>query len=208
MKRNQDQYRSTQFLYDEDDMTVLLAPSDSQGYIGCYNDNPSFRDLSGHPLPLSKDTAPLHQCKQFCKDYLFFGIQDHGKNCFCGNEFGSYGPSNQSNCSLGEYRVSGTYAVNAVYRTSPFTAKYIGCYGDNLNQRDLPHFKGEKHQPTSCLQACSGHKYFGLQFGGECYCGSSYGRHGNGSCATYCKTDVRLMCGGTLSNSIFQILSG
>ena len=187
-------------------MTMALSSSNPAGYIGCYHDNPIWQDLSGKRKLLTESTGAISECREFCNGYssLFFGIQEQGQLCLCGSDFGFF--SKSSDCSRIKDGMSGGTAVNAVYRTDPFTARYIDCFRDDDTQRDLSIAKGANKTPTDCLNACSGYKYFGLQYDGECYCGDSYGRYGEGSCTTYCSADMKYICGGTLSNSVFQIL--
>ncbi len=60
--------------------------------------------------------------------------------------------------------------------TVPINPAYIGCYKDDSN-RDL----GLRQDTTkgytenSCAEFCREYIYFGLQNGGECFCGNSYG---------------------------------
>lgn len=69
-----------------------------------------------------------------------------------------------SSKSLGKY---GKILRNAIYRVDPFNATYLDCHRDSAKDRDLPIFIGKLHKPMSCMKACSGYKYFGLQYGGE-----------------------------------------
>merc|ERR1712216_554305 len=57
--------------------------------------------------------------------------------------------------------------------------KFLGCFKDDDENRDL---KGKKFlRETSledCNTKCKGYKYFGRQYHQECFCGNSYGKHG------------------------------
>merc|ERR1719181_1272429 len=93
------------------------------------------------------------------------------------------------------------FALHA-HAAGPF---YIGCYNDcatDCSQRDLPHFfcsNGNSDggcdtdpvitspnnwagystmTPQYCSGMCTGFKFFGLQFGGNCFCGNDYGNQG------------------------------
>jgi hypothetical protein len=60
---------------------------------------------------------------------------------------------------------------------------------------------------TICNGMCQGFKYFGLQAGGECYCGNDYG---NGKapeteCNSPCTGASGEICGGNLRNSIYAV---
>jgi hypothetical protein len=71
--------------------------------------------------------------------------------------------------------------------------------------------------PSFCESVCGArhqYKYFGLQYGMECWCGNSYGKHGqlvevDGSdakgCVTPCSGDPSIKCGGENLNSVYEI---
>uniref|UniRef100_A0A7S3YUL5 WSC domain-containing protein n=1 Tax=Lotharella globosa TaxID=91324 RepID=A0A7S3YUL5_9EUKA len=85
--------------------------------------------------------------------------------------------------------------------------KFIGCYHDKW-VRDLP--KGPRkwgYTHSTCMNACSGFLYFGLQGGSWCSCGNSYGKHGKAlddDCLKM-KGDKEEMTGGEFRNAIFEI---
>ena len=67
-------------------------------------------------------------------------------------------------------------------------------------------------EPSRCEFLCStyGFRFFGLQFGSECYCGDSYGRYGKANereCKMKCKgsTASDQYCGGDLRNSVYEV---
>ena len=51
---------------------------------------------------------------------------------------------------------------------------YVGCYADD-GDRDFTINKGNGYDKSSCNSACKDYTYFGLQNGGECWCGNAYG---------------------------------
>lgn len=55
--------------------------------------------------------------------------------------------------------------------------EYVGCFRDKTDDRDLP-FRKSRYQLNDCALACGGFSYFGRQFNGECWCGDSFGKHG------------------------------
>jgi hypothetical protein len=73
--------------------------------------------------------------------------------------------------------------------------------------------------PRFCEDICgqrNGYRYFGLQYGMECWCGDSYGKHGrvdpegdtpSTGCATPCTGDRTQKCGGENINSVYEITS-
>jgi len=55
--------------------------------------------------------------------------------------------------------------------------EYVGCFHDMTEDRDLPWLKS-RYSLNDCALACGGFSYFGRQFNGECWCGDSFGKHG------------------------------
>jgi hypothetical protein len=58
-----------------------------------------------------------------------------------------------------------------------------------------------------CSSMCKGFKFFGLQNGGECYCGNDYGEQGGkvpeANCDEICQGSPIEICGGDERNSIY-----
>ncbi|KAL5503256.1 hypothetical protein EMCRGX_G010178 [Ephydatia muelleri] len=210
-KRDTEHLRSIFFVYDEANSSLLYRPSQSDGYLGCHADSSSFSDLSGKFKTLGSTGNLVADCRGVCTSYLYFGLQRDGEGqvvCYCGNEFGFHGSAPDDDCgSCGSYGRCGKVMRNAVYRTEPFAASLVGCYRDAVQSRDLEISLKGGHTPFSCALQCSKHRYFAIQFGGECFCGDAYGRHGKleeSQCAMPCVRDMRLPCGGALANLIFQ----
>jgi len=55
---------------------------------------------------------------------------------------------------------------------------YVGCFRDELGDRDLPSRQGAQMKLEECALACQGSEFFGRQWMRECFCGDSYGKHG------------------------------
>jgi hypothetical protein len=115
-------------------------------------------------------------------------------------------------------------------------ATYIGCYHDCNGGRDLPAFycsNGKTDDvncgPSSscandpsgmqnyaghdamttvvCSALCKGFKFFGMEAGGQCFCGNDYGNQGGkvpeSDCNVPCPGDASIMCGSSNRNSIY-----
>ena len=215
LKNSED--RSIRFVYDENNNSLLLHLSYDDGYIGCFNDMEIFSDLNGGWMHMSGSDT-ISNCSAFCieRSYLFMGIQSQSQSnekvlCMCGNGYGLYGPALESECPFQSQSRErcGKHLRNAVYRVESFNATYLGCYRDNIKNRDLQKFIGASYKPMSCMKACLEYTYFGLQYGEECYCGNSYGNYGPAretQCSTPCATDSKLTCGGVSLNSVFKHL--
>ncbi|CAH1776385.1 unnamed protein product, partial [Owenia fusiformis] len=88
---------------------------------------------------------------------------------------------------------------------------HLGCYKDTT-ERDLPHFAGSISTltPQICIETCrdlnEGYRYAGVQNGGQCFCGTSYGKNGSSSgCNSQCQGDSTQICGGVWANDIYVI---
>ncbi|CAF4410948.1 unnamed protein product, partial [Rotaria magnacalcarata] len=72
---------------------------------------------------------------------------------------------------------------------------YLGCFIDQIGDRDLNIFISDYEQltPQQCIAACREQNilYAGIQFGNECRCGQHYGKYGQVSddeCTYNCST--------------------
>merc|ERR1719446_576888 len=85
--------------------------------------------------------------------------------------------------------------------------KSLGCFKDK-SKRDLSkQMGGGNGSREKCGAACAkaGMKYFGLQYGNQCFCGNSYGKYKKATnCNMKCKNGKET-CGGTWANSVFQV---
>jgi len=85
-----------------------------------------------------------------------------------------------------------------------------GCYKDAGN-RDLPTLlRAGYGNPKKCFELArdAGHKYVGMQYRGECWAGSSFGKHGkrpDTECNMKCRHDNSRMCGAGWRNNIFKL---
>ncbi|CAF4968486.1 unnamed protein product, partial [Rotaria sp. Silwood1] len=87
--------------------------------------------------------------------------------------------------------------------------QYLGCFIDQIGNRDLNLFIGdyERLTPKQCILICQERNfpYAGIQHGNECRCGRQYGKHGQVSddeCIYNCSTLEK--CGGHYRNSIYN----
>ena len=79
-------------------MTVRKAVDPAPVYLGCYLDKGTVGTLAGRDLDgyLLSDTAGMtnEKCAATCggRNFAFAGTES-GKQCFCGNDYGSFGSS-------------------------------------------------------------------------------------------------------------------
>ncbi|CAH1797852.1 unnamed protein product [Owenia fusiformis] len=92
-----------------------------------------------------------------------------------------------------------------------YVHNYIGCYGDT-GDRDLPYNTNKPPYltPQVCIDTCrnlnQGFLYAAVQFGTDCFCGTSYGKYGPSTSCTYtCEGDPQQTCGGFNGNEIYAI---
>jgi len=167
---------------------------------------------------MSYNSIPF-RCRQECSGYTYFGLQWKGQ-CRCGNAandwFGTRLPGYHCNtpCSYEPNVMCGGSYANSIYLVVIPAWKpngYSGCFKDQKNPRSLEVFHGwSGYFPSKCRAACSGYKYFGLQWKGQCRCGNA--EKGLGmqldevKCNTPCLYQTEEMCGGSWANSIYLVI--
>jgi hypothetical protein len=83
---------------------------------------------------------------------------------------------------------------------------YVGCMQDYSWNRDLPLYAGFMSK-DQCMMTAFNQKmpYYGVQAGGQCFLGSSYGRFGYANnCNTRCAYNSSEICGGSSSNGVYS----
>lgn len=92
-----------------------IVASKEEGYIGCYRDQ-GDRDLNGYFF--SSDLLTPEVCSKACArmGFKYAGVQ-YGSQCFCGNEYGKYGPADNCDmkCSGDASKVCGGTWANSIY---------------------------------------------------------------------------------------------
>ena len=92
------------------------------------------------------------------------------------------------------------------------TNQYLGCFIDQIGNRDLSIFIGDYEQltPKQCILVCHepNYPYAAMQYGNECRCGQQYGKHGQVSddeCDYLCSTSEK--CVGNKRNSVYNVVN-
>ncbi|CAM9880751.1 unnamed protein product [Ectocarpus sp. 12 AP-2014] len=112
---------------------------------------------------------------------------------------------------------------NGIIRTSPEESPspsskeddskghlYLGCFEDEKDKRIFGKKYVDAHMTTAmCAGLCDDSKYFGMQYGNECWCGSSEDRpqrHGESKkCTMACVGDSSAeTCGGNNAMDVYQ----
>ncbi|CAM9848210.1 unnamed protein product, partial [Ectocarpus fasciculatus] len=88
---------------------------------------------------------------------------------------------------------------------------YIGCYTDAISRIfSAPIIAdAENNSPETCMAACVGYAYYGLQYGKQCFCGTAdedytiYGESNN--CVYACPGDASSTCGGAWAMDVYAM---
>ena len=157
-------------------------------HLGCYRDAP-LRDLNGSMI--GHDYMSVEKCLEFCfsKGYAFAALQ-YGYLCACGDSYGRYERTPDAcnlTCKMNARQMCGGAWKNDIYRIIShaldvrITSNYLGCYQDG-GERDLQGsvFEDQEMTPSKCFKYCLSLNFniAGLQYSFQCFCGNSYGRHG------------------------------
>lgn len=164
--------------------------------------------------------------------YQYAGVQ-YGGQCLVGNSnYAKYGTSTgcTTPCTADATQTCGGSLANQVYSVQsqsststttttapsatlstagPSFSKYLGCYADSAT-RALPNQIGTAQTIVGCvtLAQAAGYTYVGLEYGGECWAGSSLPSQGSSTgCNMACTASSGSNCGGPYALSTYQITS-
>lgn len=185
-------------------------------YLGCFKEAEDIKDFEYHLWTrFVNEHVSIQQCLLDCRVYGFKYAALHDRNtCRCTNiENRIYGQSEDCNalCQQNTEEVCGSATSNSVYFVD-INRNYIGCFNDTENYRDLPVKKWGKEagkSATACVKECQKTEYLyaGVQNGGDCFCGNSYGKYGMATeiskCSEKCDGWYLENCGGKLENAVY-----
>ena len=206
-KRNAEAWRSRSFEYDEDNSTLALTPAlNADGYMGCFVDQqlPMHRDLSG--LFIHGSERNYKSCKLLCKDYFYFGLQ-FGKECYCGNEFGSHGHAPEDECNMtcsGKAYACGGILRNSVYRVKNYHASFVGCFETPVDIQP-PLVTSIVSGIDACGRNCPNSQFIGLSSSNHCSCITDipkWPRLSNSTCNVRCQGIMSEICGGKSASTV------
>lgn len=145
-------------------------------------------------------------------------LMDHGEPDIlpCRLSNGDYEGNIMIQCNDGAIEVIDHACHLARSETLPGQEHYLGCYIDGNNEnRAMDNYKGDGKGFESCRQLCSGFRYMGLQFGGQCFCGNegpeSWPSRYSIVRSTGCDRRVEpcystaYRCGGAARNAVYDI---
>ncbi|EQL00096.1 WSC domain containing protein [Ophiocordyceps sinensis CO18] len=188
----------------------------------CWTEGNGTRALSG--ISFVNDTMTLEKCMGFCSAYNYWGTE-YGRECYCGN---SLSPSSQTAplaecnmacggnasdfCGAGNrlelYSTTSapvTPTPTATLIHKPTVAPYtlVGCWAEGQSARALEQKSTIDKAMTNdaCGTFCKDYKYFGTEYGSECYCGSFVGAGTQAAplaeCNMPCAGDSYQYCGAS-----------
>ncbi|KAL9602500.1 MAG: hypothetical protein Q9219_001794 [cf. Caloplaca sp. 3 TL-2023] len=202
--------------------TLLPTPGStlsSFAYLGCVNET-APRALSSASYT-STTAMTLESCFSFCSsstnNYALAGLEN-GQECYCGNGLQNYAATGFSGCSKpctgNKTEICGGSGRLSVWNSTayipPTTVKQVGtylsqgCYPEPAKGRLLtgPTYTNSTGMTVeSCVNFCaaSGNRYAGVEYGQECYCGSSLAAGATtveqSKCNMLCKGNSREFCG-------------
>lgn len=100
------------------------------------------------------------------------------------------------------------FLIQTPYGLKRIGGKYLGCWHDRPNERDLENYGGDVNNSIECAQRAynAGKRYFGLQYGRQCWYGNRYGEHGwRGAHCSMKNPSSHEIFGGSNLNSVFDL---
>ncbi|KAI1827931.1 heme peroxidase [Xylaria intraflava] len=167
----------------------------------------------------------LESCASFCQSYHFFGTE-FGRECHCGNALAA--SSNQTNitdCNTpctgdpSEYcgasnRLNLYYSSTTVGPSQPLTVGNYTWYGCRTEATGVRALTGGSLVNSTvslevCAAFCSGFKYFGTEYGDECYCGNAFSEGSvaaaSSDCSMACSGNAKELCGAGNRLSVYAL---
>ncbi|KAF6767005.1 Carbohydrate-binding WSC [Kalmanozyma brasiliensis GHG001] len=160
-------------------MVSAASSTTDNAYKGCYEGGALQFQQSG-------SFGTIDACRDQCRSAGFSVAGSNGDTCYCDNTINSGVANTRSlaECDLpcssdSSQMCGGTAGYSSVYSdiVSTTAATFrdftlLGCF-DDCNGRVLPDASfnlGDSTRLDTCANSCSGYKYFGLEFGHECWC--------------------------------------
>ncbi|KAH7318630.1 carboxy terminal WSC domain-containing protein [Stachybotrys elegans] len=184
--------------------------------ISCWTEGEGVRALNARSY--AADNMTLEACMGYCAGYTYWGTE-YSRECYCGNTLvASSDEAPMEDCSMlcagdgsqycgGGSRLELYSLVGTQTRTSSPTPRptpshraeigrydLVGCWSEGVGSRAL----AAKHTASSdmtndmCAEFCDEYKYFGTEYGSECYCGNSL----HSSSASAPQAECRMRCSG------------
>ncbi|KAB5571716.1 WSC domain-containing protein [Coniochaeta sp. 2T2.1] len=200
-------------------------------HLGCFSDRSDPRALPVL-VPLGGDRPALNRglCVGRCIEYGYrYAGLENGGDCYCGDdlpppstsvpegECSTLCPDTSSNQTCGApWRLDVLATSLTPSRSAPLPVpkewSAVGCYADSSSARVLPvSWNVANLTVPSCLAACTGYAYAGVEFGQECYCGTAMvgaEKRPDAECNIPCKGDGSSFCGSAGRLNVYSRLGG
>ena len=179
---------------------------------------------------MAEDSLTVEVCVAFCDGYQYFGTE-YGRECYCGDvlngtataatdcSFPCAGNSTElcgAGLRLSLYEANGTAVLRfpEVVSSQAATYKYYGCYTEASESRALSDatYVNDTLTLQTCATFCSGHVFFGAEYGQECYCGDvlnsgSVPAPDQTDCSFQCAGDAEEKCGAGSRLSVYRLVN-
>ncbi|KAI2083645.1 hypothetical protein LOZ35_006849, partial [Ophidiomyces ophidiicola] len=199
----------------------------SYTFEGCFTDSVGARALTGGASVDAQMT--IARCAASCAAFQFFGLE-YATECFCGNARAPAStPVAAAECNMpcGGDRSQTCGAANrlSLYRHTawrPATAPAVvagtyahrGCFNDSAATRALRgrfEFSADAMSLDRCATFCNGTRFFGAEYGSECFCGAvleaASVRQPDADCSMLCSGNATQLCGGSNRLSLYEKLN-
>lgn len=177
--------------------------------VGCWTEGKNARALAQKATASDKMTNEA--CGEFCKGYKYFGTE-FGSECYCGSflaESSESAPIEDCSmkCAGDEFQYCGASSRLELYMNPnasggrpeqpPAAGDFVlvGCQTEGNGTRALngPTTAGGEMTNKACADFCKDYKYFGTEYGSECYCGNTLDTSSKEAPVTEC----RMLCSGS-----------
>ncbi|TIA57408.1 hypothetical protein D6C77_06205 [Aureobasidium pullulans] len=216
--------------YNETTNSQTSVYTGNMTFAGCYTDS-GTRTLNTMIYESSLNTIDM--CTAACVNagYSVAGME-YGTQCWCDNQIGpdaqkvldlgcSQACAGNSSQTCGQSNRLSLYSNGAPsQRQAPSNPEVVGnyyfsgCHSEASSGRALsgPSYSDGKNMTLeSCAAFCNGYKYFGIEYAGECYCGSYFGAGSaivaDSTCSMLCTGNSLELCGGSGALSVYQLNS-
>ncbi|KAG5931668.1 hypothetical protein E4U53_001660 [Claviceps sorghi] len=197
--------------------------------VSCWTEGVSARALGG--ISFVNDTMTLEKCAKFCSAYVYWGTE-YGRECYCGNSLDKTSAAAPiGDCSMvcggdaSEYCGAGNrlelYSTTsapamptptATLMHKPTVPPYtlVGCWTEGNGVRALGQGStvSDKMSNEACAVFCRNYKYFGTEYGSECYCGSYLADSSKSApieeCNMACSGDGYEYCGASSRLELYE----
>ena len=196
--------------------SAASTPTATYSYLNCYTEGTNARALGSASL-VNYTSMTVETCASFClPTYKIFGLE-YGGECWCGNTFGTgavVAPATDCNmpCGGNHAEVCGSGNRLSVYSKAPVVVApvhapavnsytWTGCFTEGNGTRALTSGTDIDYAGMTvqiCAAFCYPNPAFGVEYGGECYCGNLNELITSGAQKAP-MTDCNMLCPGNAS---------